>query len=654
MSTKVFGLALSVLIVVSALVLFATSPRWVYGYVRDAETNEALPGVAVAIGSQETTTDAEGYFQLGGIRGLSTVRAAAGGYNAASVALAVANLVGTRREITLRLQPNELRGTVTDAATRAPLEGATVRIAGREVQTDKKGRYSIKRLLPGGTVTAYATYFKQSAPAAYTGQAVQDFSLTILPTTVTVRDDLTGDPIAGATVKAGDETLQSDAQGRVIFAYLQPQTQIVGSLAGYKDGQVTASPGDNATLTLRPPIIKGTVQDTEGRPLADATVVLRTPGQTPRVARSDAEGHYLLAGLPEQGTIIARKAGYKRAESPAADDVDVDLKLEPFMAKGIYIPFGLLMPGMEGLLQTDLDLVDRTELNAVVIDVKSDEGWLAYTPTHGLAQELDAGYDNIGDLRQILQECKRRNIYTIARIVVFKDSVLAEGRPEWAVHRNNGGVWRDAIGTAWMDPFRQEVWEYNLSIAKDAIELGFDEIQFDYLRFPSDGDIMDTNYVEECTRPQRVKAIADFAAYSLKALEPTGAYLSLDLFGLVTSINLDLKFGDLGIGQELAPVAPYADYISPMVYPSTYEPGNLELRDPQSKPYEVVKFSIEDGRERAGSTLIRPWLQHYSLGVDFGAAEFRLEKQAATEAGAYGWLFWNAGGMYEPEAFDPQ
>lgn len=654
MSKKVFGLALSGLIAVGALVLFAASPRWVYGYVRDAETMEALPGAAVTVGSAQAVTDAAGYFELGGVRGLSTVRAAAGGYDPASVPLAVANLIGARREIVVRLQPNELRGTVTDATTRAPIAGATVSIAGREVQTDEKGRYSLRRLLPGGTIAARAEFFQPAEPIAYTGQNVQDIPLTMLPTTVTVRDEVTGEPIAGATVRAGKETVTSDAEGRAVFDHLPAQTEVIGSLEGYKEGRVTTNPGDDASLTLRPPIIKGTVQDEQGRPLEGATVILRVPGQEPRLARTDAEGHYLLSGLPKNGTIIARKAGYKRSERPAADDIDVDLALERFVAKGIYIPFGLLMPGMEGLLQANLDLVERTELNAVVIDVKSDEGWLAYQPQHGLAKELDAGYDKINDLRKVLQECQRRSIYTIARIVVLKDNVLAEGRPEWAVHRDNGGIWRDAIGTAWVDPFREEVWEYNLAVAKDAVEMGFDEIQLDYLRFPSDGDIMDTNYSQECTRPQRTKAIADLSAYMFEGLEPTGAYLSLDLFGLTTSINLDLKFGDLGIGQELAQVAPYADYLSPMIYPSTYEPGNLELRDPRSRPYEVVKISVEDGRERSGGTLLRPWLQHYSLGgIPFGAAEFRLEKQAAEEAGADGWLFWNAAGMYEAESFDP-
>ncbi len=654
MSKKVFGLTLSVLIIIGALVFFALTPRWVHGRVRDVETGQTLAGVVVTVGGQQAITDAEGYFQLGGIRGLSTLHATAELYRPAGVNLALADLFGNRRELTINLVPNELQGTVTDALTRAPLAGATVRVGEREVQTDAQGAYTIKRLATGSPITAQAQYYQESIPVEYAGQGVHNIALNVLPTTVIVRNEVTEEPIAGATVQAGEESLQSDAEGRVVFAQLQPQTEVVATLEGYKEGRATANPGDEAVVTLRPPIVKGTVRDEQGQPLAGATVIFRAPNHEPTLTETDEQGQYLLPATPDEGTVLVRLPGYERVELPSSLDEDVDATLKPFVAKGIYLSFGLLMPGMEGLLETNLDLVDRTELNTVVIDVKSDEGWLAYTPTEGLPKELDAGYDAIDDLPQVLAECKRRGIYTIARIVVFKDNVLAEGRPEWAVHTNAGGIWRDAINTAWVDPFRKEVWEYNLGIAKDAIAMGFDEVQFDYLRFPSDGDIMDSNYAEECTRENRVRAINEFAAYMYENLKPTGAFVSLDFFGLTTSINLNLKFGDLGIGQELAGVAPYADYISPMLYPSTYEPGNLELRNPQGSPYEVVKISMEDGRERAGTTLIRPWLQHYSLGgISFGAAEFRLEKAAAEEAGAYGWLFWNAAGNYEPETFDP-
>lgn len=655
MSRKAFGLLLSFVILLGGLGFFAVSPRWVYGYVRDAETGEALPGVLVRIGTESTVSDGEGYFQFGSIRGLSPVHASAEGYHAANVTLAVANLAGMRREIVLSLKPIELRGTITDAGTRAPLAGATVRVGEREVQTDERGRYSLKRLIPGGQIVARAAYYKPSDPVDYGGQAVQNIALSLLPVTVTVRDELTGEPLPGATLKAAGEIVQSDAQGRVVFARLEPQTEIVGTLEGYKEGRRIVNPGDEATLNLRPPIVKGTVRNQEGQPLSGALVLLRAPGKEPRLVYTDDQGQYRLPGVVDGGTLLVRKAGYKRVERPATTDADVDLQLEPFVVKGVYVQFGLLFPESAGQLQSILELVDRTELNAVVIDVKSDKGWLAFEPRYPVARELDAKHDDIVDLGQVLEECKRRNIYTIARMVIFKDDVLAEGKPEWAVHNGRGGLWRDDIGTAYTDMFRQEVWQYNTALAVEAAELGFDEIQFDYIRFPSDGNIFDTYYIKEESRQARTEAINGFVAYARKELDRTGVFFSLDVFGLTTSINLDLKYGDLGIGQHLAELAPYADYVSPMIYPSTYIPGNLGLRDPQRSPYDVVRISVEDGRNRAGETLLRPWLQHYSLGgIQFGAAEFILERQAAVEAGAYGWLFWNANGEYEASVFAPE
>ena len=656
MSTRTISLALSVAILATIPLLFAVSPRWVYGHVYDAETGEPLPGALVTVGAQAVVADGQGYFQIPGVRGLPQLRASAEAYQPASMPLALANLIGLRRELSLRLKPTELRGKVIDAATHKPVAGATVRVGGRELQTDARGSYSVKRLVPGGAIVAQAPYYRPSDPIAYTGQAVQDLALTLLPATVTVRDEFSGEPLAGATVKIAGKTYQSDSAGRVVLERVQPGTEAVGSLKGYKDGRTTVSPGDNAILNLRPPILRGTVRNQAGQPLAKALVLLRRPGREPTFTYTDAQGVYQLSGSSEEeGTLIVRLAGYRREERQLGPNASIDFELVPQVIKGIYIPFGLIMTGSESYLQANLDLVDRTELNAVVIDIKSDEGWLGFQPKYQVARDIGAAYDHVIDVRQLLQECKRRNIYTIARMVVFKDTVLAEARPQWAVRRNNGGIWYDNSGAAWMDPFRQEVWDYNLAIAREAVDLGFDEIQLDYIRFPSDGDIFDTNYLYECTRANRTKAIADFVAYMRKGLEPSGAFFSVDLFGLTTSINLDLKFGDLGIGQELAGVAPFVDYISPMVYPSTYEPGNLELRDPQRNPYLVVKISVADGIQRAGGTLIRPWLQHYSLyGIEFGAAEFRLEKQAAVESGATGWLFWNAGGNYVEETFDPE
>ena len=645
-------LLIALLAILAAAVAWLAVARPVQGLVGDAETGQPLAGATVRVGPQEVTADAQGRFAVAGVRGLPMVWAAAGGYAPACARLPLATVAGLQHELALSLQPTQVAGTVTDTATGQPVAGATVQAGQQEAQADAQGHYVLKRVLPGATIVARARYYQESAPVPYQGQATIDLPLTLLPATVQVSNLFTGEPVVGAQVAAGSQVAQADAQGRVTFARLEPGTVVVASMAGFAPAAVPASPGDSVTLRLRPNTLRGTVRDQAGQPLANALVLLRAPGNAPRPAYTNAAGEYQFDNVPAEASLLVRMAGYARVERQLGTATNLDFQLQPFVAKGLYIPFGLLVKGLEQNVQGNIDLVSRTEMNAVVIDVKGDRGYLAFEPKDPLLQQIAVTYEYITDLQKVLDECKRRGIYTIARIVVFKDNVLAEARPQWAVHRGDGTLWRDTEGLAWADPFRREVWEYDLAIAKEAVDMGFDEIQFDYLRFPSDGDIYDMEFSQDTNRDARCQAISSFLAYVRKELDRMGVFFSVDLFGLVTSVDPNMRLGDLGIGQRLIDVAPWVDYISPMVYPSTYQPGHLGLPDPWRQPYEVVKISIDDAHRQV-QTLIRPWLQHYSLwGVQYGPREFRLEKQAAADANAWGWLFWNAGGVYDPLAFD--
>ena len=226
---------------------------------------------------------------------------------------------------------------------------------------------------------------------------------------------------------------------------------------------------------------------------------------------------------------------------------------------------------------------------------------------------------------------------------------MVQGKPEWAIHRENGELWRDLEELCWVDPFRKEVWDYNLGIAKEVIELGFDEVQFDYLRFPSDGEYWDTVYIEERSFETRVRAMRDFCQYAHEQLEPTGAFYSADLFGLTVWVDRD---EDMGIGQRVEDIAPYFDYLSPMVYPSTFRGVSFAFGDPLLHPYDVVYQSSLKALERT-DTLVRPWIQHYSLyGIIYGPKEMLAQKQATIDAGTSGWLFWNSGGVYDESVFE--
>jgi hypothetical protein len=625
--------------------------RPVEGRVVDAESGQPLAGAEVSAGGQVTVTSAEGVFALRALSLLGDVRVEAAGYRPLAGAAVAGSFLSLGQRPTLSLQPVELTGTVVDAATREPIAGATVRVGERELQADAQGRFVAKRVRPGEAVTAHARYYSDGEAVAYEGQAAIEFALDLLPATVTVQDHESGQPLAGATVTVAGETVLADEQGRVLFARLQPQTQVRALSEGYEEGQGQLGPGDDLVLGLRRSGVRGVVRAVDGQPLADALVLARVEGEEPVLTYTDAEGRYELLGAAPSATLTVRKAGYARVDRPLAEG-QYDFALEPFVAKGIYLAFHHLRPAYAAGLKANLELIDRTELNAVVIEIKTETGYLGFQPQYPLAQQIGAGYDDVIDVRALLADCRARGIYTIARIPIFEDDLLAVSRPDLAVRYPNGTVWRAWGGRAWTDPFSREVWEYNVAIAKEAIELGFDEVQFDYVRFPSDGYISQCRYSRESTAETRVEAINGFVAYARQELDKVGAFFSIDTFGLTT-----FDTSEQGIGQMLDQLASYLDYASPMVYPSTYLVGMLDLTDPWRQPYEVVKRSLDSAHEKT-DVLIRPWLQHYDdyhgVGITYGLEEFMAQKQAAADGGSHGWLWWNILGEYDERVFDPE
>jgi hypothetical protein len=376
------------------------------------------------------------------------------------------------------------------------------------------------------------------------------------------------------------------------------------------------------------------------------------------VLDADDSGFYRIPELPNDLQITVKAPGFGKTthsldaeatrcaqDPPTPGPLCLDLRLTPFQARGLYIPFGLLASPekVRGLL----DLIEDTELNALVVDVKGDRGYLAYDSQIPLAVELgvSGGREGWLALDELLAEAQTREIYTIARIVVFKDNPLALGRPELAVGRSDGTVWTDGEGLGWGNPFREEVWNYNVAIAQEVAALGFDEVQFDYLRFPSDGDIGAILYAEENTLETRTAAIREFTRRVTEALRPYGVFTSADVFGLTVWVDPE---SDMSIGQRVIDVAPLVDYLCPMVYPSTFRSGNLGYADPSARPYDVIYRSQLAAEARVpSSTRVRPWLQAYWYTLD----EMLSQKQAADDAFATGWTFWNAGGVYNEELF---
>jgi hypothetical protein len=371
-----------------------------------------------------------------------------------------------------------------------------------------------------------------------------------------------------------------------------------------------------------------------GRPIAGASVT--SDGE---VVQTDAQG---MVRARRAETLRLRAPGYRRRDVRAAARAPV-IELEPFAPKALYLSvFGV---GTASLREPALGLIEETELNAVVIDVKGDRGLVPYRSAVPLAAQVGAqDVITIKDPAALLDGFRRKGIYTIARIVAFKDDPLARRRPHLAVKDGAGRVWRDREDLAWTDPFRPEVWDYNLALAVEAARHGFDEIQFDYVRFPDAAGLV---YAERATAETRVRVIEAFLAEARRRLAPYNVFLAADVFGYIC-----WNPGDTGIGQTLETLAGHVDYLSPMLYPSSFQFGIPGYRNPVAHPSEIVALSLARAAERTRLPAVRfrPWLQAFpDYAFDrrpFRAAEIRAQIGAAERFGANGWMLWNPRNVY--------
>jgi hypothetical protein len=345
--------------------------------------------------------------------------------------------------------------------------------------------------------------------------------------------------------------------------------------------------------------------------------------------------------------ISVRAHGYLKSELDANVNIIASpplIKLTPFTPKALYLTvYGI---GDREIRNSAIKLLEETELNALVIDVKGDRGMIPYISTIPLASEIGAQkIITVREMDALLKSLKGKGIYTIARIVTFKDDLLAQARPDLAVMRN-GTVWKDRENLSWVDPSKKEVWDYNISIAIEAAKLGFDEVQFDYVRFP---DTKGLEFSVPSTEENRTKAISGFLSEAKKRLIPYNVYLSADIFGYVC-----WNSNDTDIGQKIEAVSAIVDYISPMLYPSGFQYGIPGYRNPVANPYEIVNLTLKRAMERTNlpPSRFRPWLQAFKDyafdGRYFTAREISEQISASEESGANGWMLWNPRNAYSP------
>jgi hypothetical protein len=365
--------------------------------------------------------------------------------------------------------------------------------------------------------------------------------------------------------------------------------------------------------------------------------------------RSDAAASAAGEEMPaaEEPAAAALPAGAAIFAFPAITD-GVPRVAKPAQVRGIYL--NAWAAGSPNRLGQLIDLANRTEINTFVIDVK-EGGEISYRSQVPLARDIGADQPHIRDIRGVLQRLRDNGIYPIARIVVFRDEVLARARPDWAVRHVDGGEWIDSYGHYWVDSFNRNVWDYNIAIAREALELGFSEVQWDYVRFPDvPRALMRTADFRARDGRTMAEGIREFLRYSRDELRPWGVPVTADVFGLTVSAR-----DDMGIGQQWEMMLDATDVLLPMVYPSHFARGSYGIAEPNARPFEVIRTSMQHAVRRtagvANAATIRPWLQDFTLGAPrYGPEHVRAQIDAVYEAGLEEWVLWNPGSRYTEAA----
>lgn len=375
-----------------------------------------------------------------------------------------------------------------------------------------------------------------------------------------------------------------------------------------------------------------------GEPGPSAATGQRGPGTI-----ADEPGPPALAGESDSGTAAGETGRRARTGESSRPDA----------VRGLYL--NAWVSGSSRRVDELLGLARRTEINTFVIDVKDATGYVSYPTEVAFAREVGAdGQLRVRNVRRLLERLEEEGIHPIARIVVFKDHLLAGSRPAHAIQDSTGASWVDGNGEVWVNPYDRAVWAYNVALAREAVELGFRDIQWDYVRFPD----RPRSEMEGVVFPgqegrTRSEAIREFLLWSRAELADLGVPVTADVFGMSTSAR-----NDVGIGQLWEDMIDAVDIILPMIYPSHYWRGSFGIEAPNAHPYEVIGTALRHALRRTegveNPARIVPWLQDFTLGQPrYEAAEVRAQILATHDAGIDEWILWNASGRYTEEALEP-
>ncbi|MCR4340901.1 MAG: putative glycoside hydrolase [Gemmatimonadaceae bacterium] len=374
----------------------------------------------------------------------------------------------------------------------------------------------------------------------------------------------------------------------------------------------------------------------------------------------------LTAGACDQRTASAdpRVAGPpvpERIGSAANDTISADTVPRvthmpmPRIVRGLYVN---RWAAVGAKMNQMIDLAKTTEINALVIDVKDDRGFVLYRSRVPLARQIGADTNSpmsAARVRAMLDSMRAHNIYAVARIVVVKDPLLADKKRELAIKRRSDmQPWLDKNGKPWLDPHQRAVWQYAVDLGKEAWELGFSEVQLDYVRFPDEQRLIRESVFPLAQGRLRAQVIRDQLGYARQQLRVSGIPMTIDVFGLTATDSTDM-----GVGQKWEMFVDMADAVLPMNYPSHFAPGTYKIPNPNARPYATIDNAMKDVRRRTapvkGAGRIIPWYQDFTLGRPrYGVAEVRAQIQAGYDNGYYDWVLWNPGSRYTVAALRPK
>lgn len=369
---------------------------------------------------------------------------------------------------------------------------------------------------------------------------------------------------------------------------------------------------------------------------------------------SELYGRMILKELDETVQIFLQMTAQSEEETLPENNEPPENQLPK--VKGIYVT-----GPMAGSQYMDdlIALIDETELNTMVIDIKNDDGRITYRMDLEQAESMEACIRYIPDIEKFMEKLKEHDIYTIARVVCFKDPCLAKAHPEYTIKNPDGSPLTDKNGMAWINPYEKDTWEYIVDVSVKAADLGFDEIQFDYVRFPEGKAAQNADYGVDTQNYTKEQVILDFLTYAAERLHEKKVILGADVFGTVIHSSVDAGI----VGQDYKEISSIVDVICPMVYPSHYQNGTFGLDIPDAYPYETVYEAMKDSANKLESVdetnraVVRPWLQSFTAGwvaghIPYGGEEIRKQIQAVYDAGYDEWILWDASNQYTEEGLE--